>query len=104
MPATKYMNIPIREGQIFKLLYGLTDGYALTVEDVADLYDCTSDHVRMIEGRVLRKLELEKSAKRLSETIVSCPHCKEECVLKCKWPIKSRIPTEIVISKKDVET
>ncbi len=45
-----------RERRILELRYGLTDGYARTLEEVGRQYEVTRERIRQIEAKALRKL------------------------------------------------
>jgi len=45
-----------RERRILELRYGLTDGYARTLEEVGKQYNVTRERIRQIEAKALRKL------------------------------------------------
>lgn len=46
-----------REREILKLRYGLTDGYAYTLEEVGKIFSVTRERVRQIESKAVRKLQ-----------------------------------------------
>ena len=46
-----------REREILKLRYGLTDGYAYTLEEVGKIFSVTRERVRQIEAKAVRKLQ-----------------------------------------------
>jgi len=46
-----------REREIIRLRYGLTDGYAYTLEEVGKVFLVTRERVRQIETKALRKLQ-----------------------------------------------
>lgn len=46
-----------RERQIIRLRYGLTDGYAYTLEKVGKIFSVTRERVRQIEVKAIRKLQ-----------------------------------------------
>jgi RNA polymerase primary sigma factor len=46
-----------REREILRLRYGLTDGYAYTLEEVGRIFSVTRERVRQIESKAVRKLQ-----------------------------------------------
>jgi len=46
-----------REREILRLRYGLTDGYAYTLEEVGKIFSVTRERVRQIEAKAVRKLQ-----------------------------------------------
>ena len=46
-----------REREILRLRYGLTDGYAYTLEEVGKIFQVTRERVRQIESKAVRKLQ-----------------------------------------------
>ena len=46
-----------REREIIRLRYGLTDGYAYTLEEVGKIFSVTRERVRQIEAKAVRKLQ-----------------------------------------------
>ncbi|ADB16828.1 RNA polymerase, sigma 70 subunit, RpoD subfamily [Pirellula staleyi DSM 6068] len=46
-----------REREILRLRYGLTDGYAYTLEEVGKIFSVTRERVRQIETKAVRKLQ-----------------------------------------------
>ncbi len=46
-----------REKEILRLRYGLTDGYAYTLEEVGTIFSVTRERVRQIESKAVRKLQ-----------------------------------------------
>ncbi len=48
--------LPVREREILKLRYGLTDGYTYTLEEVGNIFRVTRERVRQIELRAVDKL------------------------------------------------
>ncbi len=49
-------SLPMREREILKLRYGLTDGYTYTLEEVGNIFKVTRERVRQIELRAVDKL------------------------------------------------
>lgn len=45
-----------RESMVLKLRFGLEDGRARTLQEVGKQFDVTSDRIRQIEAKALRKL------------------------------------------------
>ncbi|RKY22356.1 MAG: RNA polymerase subunit sigma-70, partial [Planctomycetota bacterium] len=54
-----------REREIIKLRYGLSDGYAYTLEEVGRKFKVTRERVRQIEAKALRKLQHPIRARHL---------------------------------------
>jgi RNA polymerase primary sigma factor len=46
-----------REREIVRMRYGLTDGYAYTLEEVGKIFSVTRERVRQIEAKAVRKLQ-----------------------------------------------
>ncbi len=46
-----------REREILRLRFGLTDGYAYTLEEVGKIFSVTRERVRQIESKAVRKLQ-----------------------------------------------
>ena len=46
-----------REREIVRMRYGLTDGYAYTLEEVGKIFSVTRECVRQIEAKAVRKLQ-----------------------------------------------
>lgn len=47
-----------REQKIIELRYGLADGIARTLEEVAQMYGVTRERIRQVERRALQKLKI----------------------------------------------
>jgi RNA polymerase primary sigma factor len=58
--------LPVREREILKLRYGLTDGYTYTLEEVGNIFRVTRERVRQIELRAVDKLRHPLRKARLS--------------------------------------
>ena len=58
-----------REREILRLRYGLTDGYAYTLEEVGKIFSVTRERVRQIETKAVRKLQQPYRAKSLASFI-----------------------------------
>ena len=54
-----------REREIIRLRYGLTDGYAYTLEEVGKIFSVTRERVRQIETKAVRKLQQPGRSKAL---------------------------------------
>jgi len=54
-----------REREILRLRYGLTDGYAYTLEEVGKIFSVTRERVRQIEAKAVRALQHPARAKKL---------------------------------------
>lgn len=50
------LTLCFREREIIKLRYGIGTGYTYTVEEVARIFKVTSDRLRLIEAKAIRKL------------------------------------------------
>jgi RNA polymerase primary sigma factor len=46
-----------REREILRMRFGLTDGYAYTLEEVGKVFSVTRERVRQIESKAVRKLQ-----------------------------------------------
>jgi RNA polymerase primary sigma factor len=55
-----------REREIIRLRYGLTDGYAYTLEEVGKIFSVTRERVRQIEAKAVRKLQHPTRSRKLS--------------------------------------
>ena len=55
-----------REREIIRLRYGLTDGYAYTLEEVGKIFSVTRERVRQIESKAVRKLQQPYRSRGLS--------------------------------------
>jgi len=55
-----------REREIIRLRYGLTDGYAYTLEEVGKIFSVTRERVRQIETKAVRALQHPVRAKKLA--------------------------------------
>ncbi len=62
--AMEHLNY--REREILKLRYGLTDGYAYTLEEVGRIFSVTRERVRQIESKAVRKLQQPYRSRTLS--------------------------------------
>ncbi|MEQ1902660.1 MAG: sigma-70 family RNA polymerase sigma factor [Pirellulaceae bacterium] len=62
--AMEHLNF--REREILKLRYGLTDGYAYTLEEVGRIFSVTRERVRQIESKAVRKLQQPFRSRSLS--------------------------------------
>jgi RNA polymerase primary sigma factor len=58
-----------REREILRLRYGLTDGYAYTLEEVGRIFQVTRERVRQIETKAVRKLQQPYRAKGLASFV-----------------------------------
>jgi RNA polymerase primary sigma factor len=47
--------------------YGLTDGYAYTLEEVGKEFDVTRERIRQIEAKALRKLRHPSRSRKLKD-------------------------------------
>jgi RNA polymerase primary sigma factor len=54
-----------RERQVLDLRFGLTDGYARTLEEVGKQFNVTRERIRQIESKALRKLRHPSRVKKL---------------------------------------
>jgi RNA polymerase primary sigma factor len=55
-----------REREILRLRYGLTDGYAYTLEEVGKIFSVTRERVRQIEAKAVRKLQQPMRCRELA--------------------------------------
>ena len=55
-----------REREILRMRYGLTDGYAYTLEEVGKIFSVTRERVRQIEAKAVRKLQHPMRSRTLS--------------------------------------
>jgi RNA polymerase primary sigma factor len=55
--ADVLLGLTYREREILRLRYGLTDGYAYTLEEVGKIFSVTRERVRQIEAKAVRKLQ-----------------------------------------------
>ena len=55
--ADVLQSLNYREREILRLRYGLTDGYAYTLEEVGKIFSVTRERVRQIEAKAVRKLQ-----------------------------------------------
>ena len=58
-----------REREILRLRYGLTDGYAYTLEEVGKIFQVTRERVRQIETKAVRKLQQPYRSKNLASFV-----------------------------------
>ncbi|HUT57084.1 MAG TPA: sigma-70 family RNA polymerase sigma factor, partial [Phycisphaerae bacterium] len=54
-----------REREILRLRYGLTDGYAYTLEEVGKIFNVTRERVRQVEAKAIRKLQHPVRSRKL---------------------------------------
>ncbi|GIW96128.1 MAG: DNA-directed RNA polymerase sigma-70 factor [Pirellulaceae bacterium] len=62
-----------REREILRLRYGLTDGYAYTLEEVGKIFAVTRERVRQIESKAVRKLQQPYRSRGLLSFLDSVP-------------------------------
>jgi RNA polymerase primary sigma factor len=55
--ADVLQTLDYREREIIRLRYGLTDGYAYTLQEIGRIFSVTRERVRQIESEALRKLQ-----------------------------------------------
>jgi RNA polymerase primary sigma factor len=55
-----------REREILRMRFGLTDGYAYTLEEVGKVFSVTRERVRQIESKAVRKLQQPYRSRSLS--------------------------------------
>ncbi len=65
--------LTIREREIVKLRYGLTDGYCYTLEEVGRIFKVTRERVRQIEAKAVSKLQHPVRSSELSEYVADSP-------------------------------
>jgi RNA polymerase primary sigma factor len=58
-----------REREIIRLRYGLTDGYAYTLEEVGKIFSVTRERVRQIETKAVRKLQQPYRSRSLASFV-----------------------------------
>ena len=58
-----------REREILRLRYGLTDGYAYTLEEVGKIFSVTRERVRQIEAKAVRKLQQPYRSRSLASFV-----------------------------------
>jgi RNA polymerase primary sigma factor len=63
-----------REREIIRLRYGLTDGYAYTLEEVGKIFSVTRERVRQIETKAVRKLQQPYRSRSLASFIDGLEH------------------------------
>lgn len=61
--------LPIREKEIIKLRYGISDGRRYTLEEIGKIFNITRERVRQIEGKVLRKLKYPVRSQKLQSLL-----------------------------------
>ena len=59
-----------REQQVLELRFGLVDGTSYTLEEVGKRFNVTSERIRQIEAKALRKLRHPSRAKKLKDFMV----------------------------------
>jgi RNA polymerase primary sigma factor len=64
-----------REREILRMRFGLTDGYAYTLEEVGRVFSVTRERVRQIECKAVRKLQQPFRSRVLSSFVdgAECP-------------------------------
>ena len=62
-------SLEYREREILRLRFGLSDGYAYTLEEVGKIFSVTRERVRQIECKALRALQHPTRAKQLAEFV-----------------------------------
>jgi RNA polymerase primary sigma factor len=58
--------LTIREQEIIKLRFGLTDGYFYTLDEVGKKFSVSRERVRQIEAAAVRKLQHPERSRKLS--------------------------------------
>jgi RNA polymerase sigma factor (sigma-70 family) len=70
-----------REERIIRMRFGLEDGEEHTLNDVASVFNLTTERIRQIETRALRKLRHPSRSEKLTHHYYGaeefCPFCKE---------------------------
>jgi RNA polymerase primary sigma factor len=69
-----------REREILRLRYGLTDGYAYTLEEVGKIFCVTRERVRQIEAKAVRKLQQPVRSRELAGFLDLKQDPQVECV------------------------
>ena len=64
--AEVLQDLDYREREIIRLRYGLTDGYAYTLEEVGKIFSVTRERVRQIETKAVRALQHPVRARNLA--------------------------------------
>ncbi len=64
--ADVLQGLDYREREILRLRYGLTDGYAYTLEEVGKIFSVTRERVRQIEAKAVRALQHPARARQLA--------------------------------------
>jgi RNA polymerase primary sigma factor len=67
-----------REREILRLRYGLTDGYAYTLEEVGKIFSVTRERVRQIEAKAVRKLQQPYRSRELMGFLDIADHTQFE--------------------------
>jgi RNA polymerase primary sigma factor len=73
-----------REREILRLRYGLTDGYAYTLEEVGKIFQVTRERVRQIETKAVRKLQQPYRSKSLASFVDGVEVIEDEDVAETK--------------------
>lgn len=69
--ADALAGLDYREREIIRLRYGLSDGYAHTLRDVAKVFSVSRERIRQIESVALQKLQQPNRSVRLAEFLDS---------------------------------
>jgi RNA polymerase primary sigma factor len=70
--------LTFREREIIRLRYGLTDGYAYTLEEVGRIFKVTRERVRQIEAKAVAKLQHPVRSSELAEYVADSPQVAPE--------------------------
>ncbi len=67
-----------REREVLEMRFGLRDGQAYTLEEIARAFGVTRERIRQIEAKALRKLRSPPTNNReLRDPSDECPHCRD---------------------------
>ncbi len=64
--ADVLQTLDYREREILRLRYGLTDGYAYTLQEIGRIFSVTRERVRQIEQEAIRKLQHPGPTRKLA--------------------------------------
>ena len=62
-------SLTYREREILKLRFGLGEGYACTLEEVARIFKVTRERVRQVEAKAIRKLQHPSKSRKLESFV-----------------------------------
>jgi RNA polymerase primary sigma factor len=64
--ADVLLTLDYREREILRLRYGLTDGFAYTLQEIGRIFSVTRERVRQIESEAIRKLQHPGPSRKLA--------------------------------------